>query len=147
MVGFSFSQVSIFISVVCVTTVIAQTVVLPRMMSWFGYKYTIIIGLVTQAMQLAIYGIWSTKWFVFLRPPRGLFVGLSLSLCVFWLLCVRLLVYVFLSLCWSVCLSETVGLSLSLCLLGALCPSIGICFPLSLLVCCSVCVPISLSLC
>ena len=62
MVGFSLNQVAIFIAVVCISTVIAQTLVLSIMMSWLGYKYTIIIGLFMQVIQLTIYGIWSTKW-------------------------------------------------------------------------------------
>ena len=62
-VGFSLNEVAIFIAVVCVTTVLAQTLLLSYMMSWFGYKYSIIIGLLMQAVQLTIYGIWSTKWY------------------------------------------------------------------------------------
>ena len=63
-VGFSLNQVAVFIAVVCVTTVFAQTILLSTFMSWFGYKYTILMGLFSQALQLAIYGIWTTKWLV-----------------------------------------------------------------------------------
>lgn len=73
-VDFSLNQVAIFIAVVCVTTVLAQTVVLSFMMTWFGYKYTIMIGLLMQAIQLSIYGIWSTKWLMWIA---GLFTSLS----------------------------------------------------------------------
>lgn len=61
-VGFSLSQVAVFIAILCVTSVGAQTLGLSWLMGCFGYKYTIIIGLVFQAVQLFIYGVWTTKW-------------------------------------------------------------------------------------
>ena len=61
-VGFSLDQVAIFIAVLCVTSVIAQTLGLSWLMSIAGHKYTIIAGLFLQAIQLFIYGIWTTKW-------------------------------------------------------------------------------------
>ena len=39
-----------------------------------GHKYTIIVGLVTQAIQLFIYGVWTTKWLMWVA---GIFASLS----------------------------------------------------------------------
>ena len=61
-VNFSLNQVAIFIAVLCVTSVLAQTLVLSWLMNFCGYKLTIIIGLVLQAIQLFIYGVWTSKW-------------------------------------------------------------------------------------
>lgn len=61
-VGFSLSSVALFISVLCVTSVLAQTLGLSSLMHYCGYKYTIIIGLVVQAIQLFIFGVWTTEW-------------------------------------------------------------------------------------
>ena len=61
-VGFSLTQVAIFIAVLCITSVLAQTFGLTLLMSAFGNKYTIIIGLILQAIQLVIYGVWTTPW-------------------------------------------------------------------------------------
>lgn len=63
-VGFSLNQVALFIAVLCVTSVGAQTLGLTWLMTFFGYKYTIIIGLVFQAVQLFIYGVWTSKWYL-----------------------------------------------------------------------------------
>ena len=63
-VNFSLNQVAVFIAALCVTSVIAQTLLLSSLMNYFGYKLTIIIGLVLQAIQLSIYGIWTSKWYV-----------------------------------------------------------------------------------
>ena len=40
----------------------------------FGYKYTIITGLVLQAIQLFIYGIWTTPWLMWVA---GVMAALS----------------------------------------------------------------------
>ena len=63
-VGLSLNQVALFIAILCVTSVAAQTLGLSWLMACFGYKYTIIIGLVFQAVQLFIYGVWTAKWYV-----------------------------------------------------------------------------------
>ena len=39
-----------------------------------GHKYTIIVGLITQAIQLFIYGVWTTKWLMWVA---GIFASLS----------------------------------------------------------------------
>ena len=62
-VNFSLNQVAVFIAALCVTSVVAQTLLLSWLMSCFGHKLTIIIGLVLQAVQLSIYGIWTSKWY------------------------------------------------------------------------------------
>ena len=43
-------------------------------MKYFGHKYTIMIGLLLQAIQLFIYGLWTTKWMMWLA---GVFASLS----------------------------------------------------------------------
>jgi MFS family permease len=61
-VGFSLGQVAIFIAVLCVTSVLAQTAGLTLLVSLVGNKYCIIVGLFLQAIQLVIYGIWTSTW-------------------------------------------------------------------------------------
>ncbi|CAI8045626.1 Hippocampus abundant transcript 1 protein [Geodia barretti] len=61
-VGFSLGQVAIFIAVLCVTSVVAQTAGLTLLMSLVGNKYCIIVGLFLQATQLVIYGISTSTW-------------------------------------------------------------------------------------
>ena len=39
-----------------------------------GHKYTIIVGLIVQAIQLFIYGVWTTKWLMWIA---GIFASLS----------------------------------------------------------------------
>ena len=39
-----------------------------------GHKYTIICGLIVQAIQLFIYGVWTTKWLMWVA---GMFAALS----------------------------------------------------------------------
>ena len=56
-VGFSLFEVAVFIAVLCITSVLAQTLGLSWLMACFGHKNTIIIGLTLQALQLTIYGI------------------------------------------------------------------------------------------
>ena len=53
---------------------IGQTMVLSYLMRAFGYKYTIITGLVLQAIQLFIYGIWTTPWLMWVA---GVMAALS----------------------------------------------------------------------
>lgn len=61
-VGFSLAQVAVFIAVLCVTSVLAQTAGLTLLMSLVGNKYSIIVGLFLQSVQLFIYGIWTQTW-------------------------------------------------------------------------------------
>ena len=61
-VNFSLIQVAVFIAVLCGMAVIAQTLILAILIAIFGHKYTIIIGLIIQAIQLFIYGVWTAKW-------------------------------------------------------------------------------------
>jgi len=61
--GFPLKQAVAFIAVVCVMTMLVQkTFLLSSLMSWFGYRYTILLGLLSQAIPLAICGIWTSKW-------------------------------------------------------------------------------------
>ena len=53
---------------------IGRTTVLSCLMRALGYKYTIIIGLVLQAVQLFIYGIWTTPWLMWVA---GVMAALS----------------------------------------------------------------------
>ena len=39
-----------------------------------GHKYTIICGLIVQAVQLFIYGVWTSKWLMW---TAGVFAALS----------------------------------------------------------------------
>jgi predicted MFS family arabinose efflux permease len=73
-IGFSLSEVSLFISVLCITSVIAQTLILSFLMNLFGYRYTIVFGLIVQSIQLFIYGVWTSKWLMWLA---GTFASLS----------------------------------------------------------------------
>ena len=73
--GFTLAQVAVFIAVLCLTSVLAQTLGLTLLMSLVGNKYSIIVGLVLQAVQLVIYGVWTTPWCV-----GSLSLSLSLSL-------------------------------------------------------------------
>ena len=73
-VNFSLNQVAVFIAALCVTSVIAQTLILSALMSCFGHKLTIIIGLVLQAIQLSIYGIWTSKWYGRCLYFKGIFI-------------------------------------------------------------------------
>ena len=69
-VGFSLGQVAIFIAVLCVTSVVAQTAGLTLLMSLVGNKYCIIVGLFLQATQLVIYGISTSTWYVDMSSER-----------------------------------------------------------------------------
>jgi hypothetical protein len=43
-------------------------------MNLFGYRYTIVFGLIVQSIQLFIYGVWTSKWLMWLA---GTFASLS----------------------------------------------------------------------
>ena len=43
-------------------------------MKLFGHKYTIIVGLILQAIQLFIYGVWTSKWLMW---TAGIFASFS----------------------------------------------------------------------
>ncbi len=44
------------------------------MLKCFGHKYTIVVGLVLQAVQLSIYGVWTAQWIMW---PAGVCAALS----------------------------------------------------------------------
>uniref|UniRef100_A0A1X7TFG9 Major facilitator superfamily (MFS) profile domain-containing protein n=1 Tax=Amphimedon queenslandica TaxID=400682 RepID=A0A1X7TFG9_AMPQE len=50
------------------------TLVLTCLMHLVGHKYTIIFGLIVQAIQLFIYGVWTSKWLMW---TAGVFATLS----------------------------------------------------------------------
>lgn len=61
-IGFSEKETALFIGVVGLLSVIAQTVGLTLLMKTVGNKNTIIIGLVCEMIQLAWYGLGSQNW-------------------------------------------------------------------------------------
>lgn len=63
--GFDAAEVSIFIAVVGILSILAQ-LVLGCMMRVFGMKRTIILGLVFEMMQMLWYGFGSKTWYVML---------------------------------------------------------------------------------
>jgi predicted MFS family arabinose efflux permease len=60
-INFTNEEVAIFIAILCILSVVAQTIVLSSLMQYFGYKKSIIIGLAFQVTQLMIYGLYTTK--------------------------------------------------------------------------------------
>lgn len=62
--GFSSGQVSIFIAVIGILSIVAQ-LVLGCLMRVFGAKRTIILGLFFEMMQMLWYGFGSQTWYEF----------------------------------------------------------------------------------
>lgn len=60
--GFSQEEVAIFIAIVGVLSVVAQTIILAVLMRYLGHKEAIIFGLLFEAVQLACYGFGSQEW-------------------------------------------------------------------------------------
>ncbi|XP_023244523.1 hippocampus abundant transcript 1 protein-like [Centruroides sculpturatus] len=60
--GFSADEVALFIAVVGLLSVIAQTAVLTMLMKTVGSKHTIMIGLLFEMLQLMWYGFGSQTW-------------------------------------------------------------------------------------
>lgn len=60
--GFSQEEVAIFIAIVGVLSVIAQTIILALLMRYLGHKEAIVFGLLFEAVQLACYGFGSQEW-------------------------------------------------------------------------------------
>lgn len=60
--GFSQEEVAIFIAIVGVLSVVAQTIILALLMRYLGHKEAIIFGLLFEAVQLACYGFGSQEW-------------------------------------------------------------------------------------
>ncbi|KAL4236046.1 Hippocampus abundant transcript 1 protein [Mactra antiquata] len=60
--GFTTEEVAVFIAVVGVLSVIAQTVILALLMKYLGHKQAIVFGLMFESIQLACYGFGSQDW-------------------------------------------------------------------------------------
>lgn len=60
--GFSAEEVALFIAVVGLLSVIAQTMVLTLLMKTVGSKHTIMVGLLFEMLQLMWYGFGSQRW-------------------------------------------------------------------------------------
>lgn len=60
--GFSAEEVALFIAVVGLLSVIAQTMVLTLLMKTVGSKHTIMVGLLFEMLQLVWYGFGSQRW-------------------------------------------------------------------------------------
>ncbi|XP_022706201.1 hippocampus abundant transcript 1 protein-like isoform X2 [Varroa jacobsoni] len=63
-IGFSPDEVALFIAVVGVLSVVAQTLVLAVMMKVVGDKRTIMVGLLFEMLQLLWYGFGSERWMI-----------------------------------------------------------------------------------
>ena len=61
-IGFSPEEVALFIAVVGLLSVVAQTLVLAVMMKVVGDKRTIMVGLFFEMLQLLWYGFGSERW-------------------------------------------------------------------------------------
>ena len=72
--GFSKMNVAIFICYVGLVSAISQTVVLSKMIERIGPKYSIMVGLVSQLVQLVCYGVTTNMVAVWVS---GLAVALS----------------------------------------------------------------------
>ncbi|CAD5125141.1 DgyrCDS13384 [Dimorphilus gyrociliatus] len=64
--GFDEESVALYMAVVGVLSVIAQTAVLSMLMHHFGAKHSIIIGLTFEMLQLAIFGFGSQTWLMWM---------------------------------------------------------------------------------
>ncbi|KAI1304906.1 Tetracycline resistance protein, class A [Halotydeus destructor] len=73
-VGFSSEDVALFIAVVGLLSVVAQTAILACLMQTFNSKTTIMIGLLLEMIQLAWYGFGSQTWMMW---SAGVLAGLS----------------------------------------------------------------------
>lgn len=62
LMGFSAEEVALFIAVVGLLSVIAQTMVLTVLMKTVGSKHTIMVGLLFEMLQLVWYGFGSQRW-------------------------------------------------------------------------------------
>ncbi|CAN7941373.1 unnamed protein product [Ixodes pacificus] len=62
LMGFSAEEVALFIAVVGLLSVIAQTMVLTLLMKTVGSKHTIMVGLLFEMLQLMWYGFGSQRW-------------------------------------------------------------------------------------
>ncbi|KAL1415666.1 hypothetical protein MTO96_029086 [Rhipicephalus appendiculatus] len=62
LMGFSAEEVALFIAVVGLLSVIAQTMVLTLLMKTVGSKHTIMVGLLFEMLQLVWYGFGSQRW-------------------------------------------------------------------------------------
>ncbi|XP_045160032.1 hippocampus abundant transcript 1 protein-like isoform X1 [Mercenaria mercenaria] len=60
--GFTTEEVAVFIAVVGVLSVIAQTIILALLMKYLGHKQAIVFGLLFESIQLACYGFGSEDW-------------------------------------------------------------------------------------
>ena len=60
--GFGKEQVASFIAVIGVLSVLAQTAILALLMKYLGPKHSIMLGLLFEMVQLAIYGFGSEVW-------------------------------------------------------------------------------------
>lgn len=60
--GFSAEEVALFIAVVGLLSVIAQTMILTLLMKTVGSKHTIMVGLLFEMLQLMWYGFGSQRW-------------------------------------------------------------------------------------
>lgn len=72
--GFSKMNVAIFICYVGLVSAVSQTVVLSRMIAKIGAKYSIMVGLLSQLVQLVCYGVTTNLVAVWVS---GLAVALS----------------------------------------------------------------------
>eukprot|EP00730_Choanoeca_flexa_P002796 TRINITY_DN11177_c0_g3_i1.p1 TRINITY_DN11177_c0_g3~~TRINITY_DN11177_c0_g3_i1.p1 ORF type:complete len:532 (+),score=93.44 TRINITY_DN11177_c0_g3_i1:140-1735(+) len=64
-VGFNQPQLAAWIAIVGILSIVAQTFLLSWLTAKFSPKNTIITGLVIQAVQLALYGLFQVKWMMF----------------------------------------------------------------------------------
>lgn len=63
-IGFSQSEVAIFIALIGVLSMFAQTVLLTTFIRRFGSKNTIMIGLIFEMLQMICYGLGSNLWVI-----------------------------------------------------------------------------------
>ncbi|NXH05667.1 MF14B protein, partial [Loxia leucoptera] len=63
-IGFGSASIAAFIAVVCILSIVAQTLFLSIMMKSIGNKNTVLLGLGLQIFQLAWYGFGSQSWMI-----------------------------------------------------------------------------------
>jgi len=73
-VGFSQQNVAYFIAYIGIMSCLAQSAVLALLIKFFGKKESIIVGLVFQVIQLALYGISTHSWVIWVA---GLLAAMS----------------------------------------------------------------------
>lgn len=76
-VGFSQEDVALYIAVVGLLSVIAQTVVLTFFMKAFNSKATIMVGLLAQTIQLLLYGLSSQTWIMWTASVLASFSSIT----------------------------------------------------------------------